>query len=182
MLFKETYLSGAHIIKLDKKEDERGFFARFWCEEVFKQHNLDYQICQINTSMTTKKGTLRGLHFQVPPKAETKIVRCISGCIWDVIVDLRTKSKTYGKWFGVELSSKNKKMIYVPKGFAHGFITLKDKSEIIYLVSESYSGNHELGLRWDDSFHGIDWPIKPIVVSKKDSSIPDWKPNKSINL
>tara|TARA_Y100001958_G_scaffold30445_1_gene19586 strand:+ start:3181 stop:3735 length:555 start_codon:yes stop_codon:yes gene_type:complete len=180
MIFNKLPVLGAYTIELDKKDDERGFFSRFWCEKEFKDLNLDTSIVQINNSLSTKKATLRGLHFQYPPKAETKIVRCINGSIWDVIVDIRLESKTYGKWYGAELSSENRTMMYVPKGFAHGFISLTDNSEIIYLVSEFYSQKNESALRWNDPFHGIKWPIKPEVVSEKDSIVSDWNDLKGI--
>ena len=180
MIFNKLPVLGAYTIELDKKDDERGFFSRFWCEKEFKDLNLDTSIVQINNSLSTKKATLRGLHFQYPPKAETKIVRCINGSIWDVIVDIRLESKTYGKWYGAELSSENRTMMYVPKGFAHGFISLTDNSEIIYLVTEFYSQKNESALRWNDPFHGIEWPIKPEVVSEKDSIVSDWNDLKGI--
>jgi len=182
MIFKETYLSGSYTIDLDKNGDNRGFFARYWCHEEFEEMGLDSTILQINNSFSAQKGTLRGLHFQRPPKAETKVVRCIKGAIWDVIVDIRKDSKTYGEWFGEEITAENRTMMYVPKGFAHGFISLTNNSEIIYMLSESYSPKHEDTLRWNDSFHNIKWLIEPKVISKKDSEADDWDDNKAILL
>ena len=180
MLFKELPLKDAYLIELEKNIDDRGFFSRFWCEKEYRNKNLNPNIKQINNSFNIKKGTLRGLHFQYPPKSETKIVRCISGAIWDVIVDIRLESKTYGKWYGDELNSNNRKMMYVPRGFAHGFISLSDNSEIIYLSSQNYDKNFEGGLRWDDTFHGINWPINPVFISNKDKSVVSWDDKNSI--
>lgn len=180
MIINNLPLDGAFIIDLKKIKDERGFFSRYWCKNLFLENKLDNNISQINTSFSRKMGTLRGLHFQSPPKAETKIVRCIKGSIWDVIVDIRKNSKTYGDWYGTELNDNNRRMLYIPKGFAHGFISLQDKTEIIYLVSEFYSHEHEKALRWNDSFHKINWPMNPKVISEKDLNIPDWDHKDSI--
>ena len=180
MIFKELPMEGAYLVELEKNIDDRGFFSRLWCEKQYKNKNLNPDVKQINNSINNKKGTLRGLHFQYPPKSETKIVRCISGAIWDVIVDVRINSKTYGKWYGEELSSDNRKMMYVPSGFAHGFISLSDNSEIIYLSSQNYDKGFEGGLHWDDPFHGIVWPMNPIVVSQKDNSLVSWNDKNSI--
>jgi len=172
MIFTKIQLKGVHIIDLEKNEDERGFFARFWCHDELKKMGLDTDISQINTSMSKQRGSLRGLHFQRPPNSETKIVRCLRGAIWDVIVDLRYGSKTFGQWYGIELNEDNRTMLYVPKGFAHGFISLKNNSEVIYLVSEFYSPNEEGCLYWNDPDLAVDWPIEPTVVSKKDDGAP----------
>ncbi len=168
MIFKELPLLGAYLIDLEKKEDARGFFARSFCDEEFLKLGLNIKWAQINTSFTKSAGTLRGLHLQHPPHTEVKVIRCIRGSIWDVIVDLRALSKTYGYWFGVELNQDNRSMIYVPNGFAHGFISLEDESEIMYLVSHPYSQKHEVGLIWNDKDVGIKWPIKPTLISEKD--------------
>ncbi len=165
-------LDGAYSIELDKKEDSRGFFARIWCREEFSLFNINTKIAQINNSMNKKKGTLRGLHFQRPPKAEAKIVRCISGAIWDVIVDLRKNSPTFGKWYGKELNSNNKSMMYVPEGFAHGFQTLINNTEILYIHTESYSKDHEGGILFSDENIGIEWPLQVSEISEKDKSHP----------
>jgi dTDP-4-dehydrorhamnose 3,5-epimerase len=182
MKFRELPLKGAYTIDLEKHEDDRGFFARYWCQKEFDKIGMDTSIVQINNSLSRKRGTLRGLHFQRPPKSETKILRCICGAIWDVIVDVRVNSPTYGQWFGTELNAENRIMMYVPKGFAHGFISLTDESEIIYLVTELYSSIHEDTLRWDDPFHGIEWPIEPTVLSDKDAEVEDWHEKKAVKL
>ncbi len=169
MTYNKLPLEGAYLINLNKIEDDRGFFSRFFCVNEFDNIGLDSKISQINTSSSVQKGTLRGLHFQYPPYAETKIVRCINGSIWDVIVDLRQDSKTYGKWHAEELSSVNKSMMYVPKGFAHGFISLTDNAEILYLVSEFYNPKSEDSLLWSDIDISIKWPIQPVVINEKDS-------------
>ena len=168
MIYKKTNLQDASIIDLEKNEDDRGFFSRIFCKKEFTKLGLDSDWVQINHSSSLLKGTLRGLHFQVGKSAETKLIKCISGSIWDVIVDLRKESISYGKWFGINLSAKNKTMLYVPKGFAHGFISLEDNSDIIYLVSQYYSKNNEYGLLWNDSDIGIDWPLTPMIISEKD--------------
>src|SRR5205823_3674874 len=126
--------------------------------------------------LSVRKGTLRGLHYQIPPHAEVKLIRCISGALWDVIVDLRSTSSSFGRWFGAELTATNRQMMYVPKGCAHGFVTLDDNTEVIYLVSASYNANAERGVRWDDGFFGIKWPTAPVVISEKDRLLPDFKP------
>jgi len=168
MKFNELPLKGAYLIDLEKRGDDRGFFARYWCRNEFEKLGLDTNIVQINNSMSRYNGTLRGLHFQHPPKAESKIVRCISGAIWDVIVDIRKDSETYGKWFGTELNTENRTMIYIPKGFAHGFVSVSDNSEIIYLVTEFYCPEYEDCLLWNDPTVGIKWPIEPVIISDKD--------------
>jgi dTDP-4-dehydrorhamnose 3,5-epimerase len=182
MKFSALPLRGAYTIDLQKLADDRGFFSRLWCSKELSEFGLDTKIVQINNSQSKSKGTLRGLHFQYPPKAETKIVRCINGAIWDVIVDIRKSSKTYGQWFGMELSEENRTMVYVPKGFAHGFISLMDYSEIIYLVSEEYSTSHEGTLHWNDPFHGIDWPIEPKIISDKDRQANKWEDHFAVKL
>ena len=168
MILNKLYLKGSFTISLDKIEDERGFFARYYCTDELKNSGIIFEVLQINNSFNKYKGTIRGLHFQKPPKAEKKIVRCINGAIWDVIVDLRKGSKTFGKWYGTELSSENRLMMYVPEGFAHGFQTLSDNTEIIYLHSEFYSKKHEDALLYNDEKLLIDWPIRIENISKKD--------------
>lgn len=176
MHFSATTLSGAFTIELEKKADDRGFFARSFCQDEFRQHGLEQNYVQMNNSFNLRRGTLRGLHYQAPPYAEVKVVRCISGALWDVIADLRKSSPSFGQWFGVELTASNRRMMYVPKGFAHGFITLDDNTEAIYLVSTTYSADAERGVRWDDAFFGIRWPIAPTVISEKDRIRPDFDP------
>ncbi len=174
MIFKETSLQGAYLIDLDKREDERGFFARYYCQDEFIENNLEANWKQVNNSLSIEKGTLRGLHFQQAPYSEVKLVRCVKGSIWDVIVDVRINSLTYGKSFAAELNAENRTMMYVPKGFAHGFISLEENSEILYLVSEAYNPKFERTLKWDDPFHDVKWPISPIVISEKDSNVELW--------
>lgn len=182
MIFKPLPLEGAHLIQLEKNSDERGFFARTFCKDEFKKAGLESDWVQVNNSLSREKGTLRGLHFQRPPESEVKMVRCIKGAIWDVIVDIRKGSKTYGKWVGAELNDENRDMMYVPMGFAHGFISLTEDSEILYMVSARYNPDLEGTLRWDDPFHGIEWPINPRIISEKDKKATDWNESKSILL
>tara|TARA_A100001015_G_scaffold54140_1_gene59395 strand:- start:2847 stop:3389 length:543 start_codon:yes stop_codon:yes gene_type:complete len=180
MEFKKTNLSNAYIINLKTNEDDRGYFSRLFCQNKLKKIGLNKKILQVNHSFTKNKGTLRGLHFQYPPKAEIKIIKCINGEVWDVIVDLRKKSKTYGKSFSIKLTSKSQQMIFIPEGFAHGFITLQNNCEILYFVTEYFSKKFEGTLRWNDDFHNIKWPIKPKIISDKDKCAPDWENNKAI--
>lgn len=168
MIFKKTKLEGCYIIGIEAHADDRGFFARFFCEEEFSRLGLNTHWVQVNNSMSSKKGTLRGLHFQRPPHAEVKLVRCLRGSIWDVVVDLRKGSKTFGEWFGSTLSYQNRTMMYVPEGFAHGFISLEHDTEILYLVSEFYSPESEVTLSWNDPQVSIHWPIEPSLLSNKD--------------
>jgi len=169
MLFKKTPINGLFLVDLERRTDERGFFARYFCELEFSNQGLNTQWVQINNSLSSEVGTLRGLHFQSPPHSEVKLVRCLRGAIWDVVVDLREGSETFGKWFGAKLSDENRTMMYVPKGFAHGFISLEPDSEILYLVSDFYVPESEGTLIWSDPNVGIQWPIKPRVLSDKDS-------------
>ncbi len=169
MIFKESHLQGNYLIDLELRSDERGFFARYFCENEFQKHGLNTRWVQINNSMSKQVGTLRGLHFQRPPHSEVKLVRCIKGSIWDIVVDLRKGSATFGKWFGSTLSEKNRTMMYVPEGFAHGFVTLEPDSEILYLVSNSYSPESEGVLLWNDPDVAINWPVTPQLLSDKDS-------------
>jgi len=168
MRLKETPLSGNYLIDLDLREDKRGFFARYFCEREFSEQSLVTQWVQINNSMNREVGTLRGMHFQRPPNAEEKLIRCLCGAIWDVVIDLRDGSETFGKWFGATLSDENRTMMYVPKGFAHGFISLEPNTEILYLVSNFYAPESEGTLTWNDPDVGIQWPIEPQVISDKD--------------
>jgi dTDP-4-dehydrorhamnose 3,5-epimerase len=170
MIFEETKLKGSYLVRQELKEDERGFFSRCFCKKEFLEQGLNTQWMQINNSLSKEAGTLRGLHYQREPNAEVKLVRCLKGSVWDVIVDLRDGSKTFGKWFGSKLTEVNRRMMYVPKGFAHGFISLKPYSEIIYLASDYYEPNLEVTLHWNDPDIAIKWPIKPRIISKKDSS------------
>ncbi len=174
MQFHKTPLRGAYVIDLDKREDERGFFARFYCTSEFAKLGLESDFIQVNNSLSVKQGTLRGLHYQVAPREEAKLVRCIRGALWDVILDLRPDSETFGKWYGQELTADNRRMMYVPKGFGHGFVTLEDNTEALYMVSEVYSSTHERGIRWNDPRFKIEWPFQPIVISDKDKEHPNF--------
>ena len=176
MFFTPTPLAGAYLIELDKKTDDRGFFARAFCEQEFAQHGLVTRFCQVNNSLSTKKGTLRGMHYQLAPKAETKIVRCIRGALYDLVLDIRASSSTFGQSFGVELTAENRRMIYVPKGFAHGFITLTENTEAFYFVDEFYSPEHERSIRYDDPKFGLQWPTAPSVISEKDKASRSFDP------
>ena len=168
-------LEGAATIELDLRGDERGFFARMYCEKEFAAAGLETRFVQANNSSNAQRGTLRGLHYQLPPDTEVKLVRCIRGALWDVIVDVRPGSPSFGRWFGAELTAQNRRMMYVPRGFAHGFITLTDDSELIYFVSDFYEPKQERGLRWNDPKIAIDWPIAPSVISEKDANWPDFE-------
>jgi dTDP-4-dehydrorhamnose 3,5-epimerase len=169
MKYTKTPLLGNYLIDLEQHGDERGFFARYFCEREFSENGLNARWVQINNSMSKEIGTLRGLHFQHQPNAEVKLVRCLKGAIWDVVVDLRQGSETFGKWFGAKLSAENRSMMYVPKGFAHGFISLEPDSEIIYLVSDFYAPALEGTLIWNDPEVAINWPLVPAVISEKDA-------------
>jgi len=177
MIFNETPLKGAYVIDIEKNEDSRGFFARTWCEREFKDHNLSVQSAQFSISFNSKKGTLRGMHFQIPPYEEVKIVRCTMGAIYDVIIDIRKSSPTYKKYFGIELSAQNRKMFYIPEGFAHGFITLEDNTEIFYQISNFYEPQAARSIKWDDPEFHIEWPMKPVVISERDKNIPAFNEN-----
>ncbi|QNL51722.1 dTDP-4-dehydrorhamnose 3,5-epimerase [Olivibacter sp. SDN3] len=172
MIFTETKLKGAYIIDIKPMEDERGFFSRGYCQQEFKEHQLSIQVAQTNFSFNKKKGTLRGMHLQSAPFEETKLVRCTSGAIYDVIVDMREGSTTYKQWISVELTGHSYRMLYVPEGFAHGFITLKDDTDVTYQVSQFYTPGFEKGYRWDDPAFSIEWPVQPSVISLKDQEHP----------
>lgn len=170
MIFTETKLSGAFQIELERREDDRGFFARGYCENEFRAHGLMTHIAQANVSFNYQRGTLRGMHYQLEPHGEAKLVRCTRGAIYDVIVDMRVDSPTYLQWIGVELTAENHRMLYVPEMFAHGFITLQDQTEVTYQVSEFYTPGAEQGLRYDDPAIGITWPVEVRTISEKDRS------------
>jgi dTDP-4-dehydrorhamnose 3,5-epimerase len=176
MVFKEIRLKGAFIIELEKIKDDRGFFSRAWCQEEFHAHSLDSNIAQCNLSFNADRGTLRGLHYQIAPYEETKVIRCTRGKIFDVIIDLRPKSPTYLQWTGIELSLENRKMVYVPENFAHGYLTLADNTEVFYQVSQFYSPGSESGIRWNDPSINIKWPEIPnLIISEKDKNWPYFK-------
>ena len=172
LIFTESRIPGAWVIDLEPRGDERGFFARSWCREEFLAHGLNTELAQANVSFSRHRGTLRGMHYQRAPFAETKLVRCTRGSIFDVIVDLRADSSTRGEWFGVLLSAANYRMLYVPEGCAHGFVTLEDDSEVTYQVTAPYTPDAEGGLRYDDPALAIEWPEEVRVISDKDRSWP----------
>jgi dTDP-4-dehydrorhamnose 3,5-epimerase len=173
--FTETALKGAFIIEPERIEDERGFFGRTFCRREFNTHGLNPDLLQCSVSFNRKRGTLRGMHFQVAPYAETKLVRCTRGAIYDVIIDLRPQSPTFRRWIAVHLSAENHLMVYIPERFAHGFQTLQDEAEVSYYISEFYSPEHVRGLRWNDPAFGIDWPIANPMISVRDQTHPEFE-------
>ncbi len=174
MKFNPLELAGAYLIEQEPRGDDRGFFARAFCVKEFAQADLNSALVQINNSFSRHKGTLRGIHYQLAPKAEDKIVRCIRGALYDLLVDLRPDSPTFLRHVGVELTAENRKAVYVPKGFGHAFLTLADDTETFYLTTEFYAPDRERGLRFNDPQLGIQWPIEPVVVSDKDRAWPDF--------
>lgn len=173
MRFVETGLAGAWLVELEERHDERGFFARAFCREEFARHGIVPDVAQANLSASHRAGTVRGMHFQYPPAAETKFIRCIAGAVHDVIVDLRPDSPTFLRHTAAQLSAADHRALVIPRGFAHGFMTLADDTEVMYLVSEPYTPSEEGGLRFDDPALGIVWPLPATVVSDKDRSWPD---------
>lgn len=180
MIFTETKLAGAFIIEPERIEDERGFFARTFCVEEFKAHSLNPRLVQCNISFNKKKGTLRGMHYQVAPYEEAKLVRCTMGVIYDVIVDLRPDSPTFKQWVAVELTEKNRKMIYILEGFGHGFQTLEDDTEVFYQMSEFYHPERARGVRWNDPAFGITWPLPDLIISERDRTYSDFREGQSL--
>jgi len=174
MIFEETRLKGAFTIEMEPIGDTRGFFARAWCQKEFEAHGLISGFVQANITFSPKKGTLRGLHYQIAPHEEIKLVRCTRGAIYDVIIDLRPESPTYKQWLGTELTADNRKMIYIPGGFAHGYQILMDDTEVFYQVGQFYAPEYERGIRWDDPAFGIEWPLEIQVISDKDKNWPDY--------
>jgi dTDP-4-dehydrorhamnose 3,5-epimerase len=175
MIFHPTPIDGAYIVEVEKIEDERGFFGRAFCADVFREKGIPFTVAQANVGCSRKKGTLRGLHYQVPPHEEAKLVRCIRGAVFDVIIDLRQGSRSFGRWFGTELTAKVPRLFHMPKGTAHGYLSLADDSEILYLVSEFYTPGAERGIRWDDPAFAIQWPITDnLTISEKDRAWPDF--------
>ena len=172
MIFTKTGLQGATIIDVERREDARGYFGRTYCEREFESNGLPAGMVQTNMSLTRRLGTLRGMHYQSAPHAEDKLVRCVQGAIWDAIVDIRPESPTLCQWIGVELSEANGRMLLVPKGFAHGFVTLSDDAAVTYQVSAFYTPQSERGARHDDPAFGINWPVPVIDMSDKDRNWP----------
>jgi dTDP-4-dehydrorhamnose 3,5-epimerase len=176
MIFVETSLPGAYVIELERLEDDRGWFARTFAAEEFKARGLNSGVVHCNVSFNSRAGTLRGMHYQLAPHAECKLVRCTRGAIYDVIVDLRPDSPAYLRWFGVELDVDGGRSLYVPEGLAHGFQTLVDGSEVLYQMSHEYVPSHARGARWDDPAFGIDWPDAERTISERDRTYPDFAP------
>ncbi|MEH6630918.1 MAG: dTDP-4-dehydrorhamnose 3,5-epimerase [Halopseudomonas aestusnigri] len=174
MIFHKTEIEGLFLTELEPFSDERGFFARAFCEKLFAEKGATFSINQINLSGNISKGTLRGLHYQTEPKSDPKVVRCIRGAVWDVVVDLRKGSPSYLKWFGAELSADNRKAFVVPGGCAHGFLTLKDDSELLYLMGEEFVPELAGGHRWNDPAFGINWPTEPKIITDRDANYPDY--------
>jgi dTDP-4-dehydrorhamnose 3,5-epimerase len=174
MRFFETALAGAYVIELERHEDDRGFNARTWCEREFQEHGLMPRLAQANVIFNRRKGTLRGMHYQLPPHAESKLFRVTRGAICDVIIDLRAGSPTYEQWAAFELRADSYRMLYVPERFAQGFQTLQDDTELVYQVSESYAPEFERGIRHDDPAFSIEWPLAVTAISQKDRSWPDY--------
>ncbi len=172
MIFTETRLAGAFVIELEKREDERGFFARTFCAREFESHGLKPTVAQCNVSYNKKKGTLRGMHYQAPPAAEAKLVRCTNGAIHDVIVDMRPDSPTCLQYFGIELTAGNRRAIYIPESFAHGLQTLTDDAEIFYQMTEFHIPGHERGHRYNDPAFNIEWPLPVAEINARDASWP----------
>ncbi len=172
MIFTESKLQGSYTIELEPFTDERGWFARYFCMDEFSQIGHMNEWLQMNHSATYKKGSLRGMHYQLPPFSEIKLVRCIAGAVFDVIIDIRKDSKTILQWFGAELSAANKKMMYIPEGFAHGFLCLTDNCELLYHHTEFYKPNVEAGIKYDDPKINIEWPMPVTVISERDRSHP----------
>lgn len=175
MLIKEGKIRGVSEIQLEPHEDERGFFMRVYDDKIFKKHAIHRNWVQENHSLSVEKGIIRGMHFQFPPHTETKLVRVINGEIYDVFIDLRAASPTFGQWDSIMLSADNKKMIYIPRGFAHGFCTLTKNCEVVYKVDNYYASDSEGSIRWDDPDLGIDWPVNKPILSEKDSKAKRFK-------
>ena len=176
MVFTETEIRGAFVIDLERMQDDRGFFARTWCHREFEAQGLEARLAQCSTSFNLRQGTLRGMHFQADPKPEAKLVRCTRGALYDVVLDLRRGSPTYTRWAAVELSAHNGLQLYIPPGCAHGFQTLEDETEALYLISEFYAPELARGVRWNDPAFGIQWPLANPILSLRDLGYPDFAP------
>ncbi len=178
MKFVETPLAGAYIIDIERKEDERGFFALSWRAREFTARGLDPQLAECNISFNARKGTLRGMHYQAPPHGQAKLVRCTMGAIYDVIIDLRPDSPTFKQWTAVELTAENRRMLFIPAPFAHGFQTLMDNSEVFYQMSTPFVPESGRGVRWDDKAFGITWPLAEKIMNERDRTYPDFVPGR----
>jgi dTDP-4-dehydrorhamnose 3,5-epimerase len=175
VIFTETRLKGAFLLEPEKIADDRGFFARIWCQREFQRHGLNPSLVQCSLSFNRKNGTIRGMHYQESPHEEAKLVQCIRGTIYDVIIDLCTESPTFGQWLGVELNAETRRMLYVPERFAHGFQTLADNTEVLYYISAFYTPDFARGIRWNDPAFAITWPRRPTVISDRDQGYPDFR-------
>jgi dTDP-4-dehydrorhamnose 3,5-epimerase len=182
VIYTETKLKGAFIIEPEKVEDKRGFFARIWCREEFERRGLNSQLVQCSISFSKRKGTLRGMHYQAAPYEEAKIVRCTMGAIYDVIIDLRGESPTFKDHIAVALTAESRKMLYVPEGFAHGFQTLEDDTEVYYQMSQVYAPEFALGIRWNDPAFGILWPIDEPIMLERDQEYPNFIPEEGAHI
>lgn len=174
MKFVETEIRGAFVVDVEPAADERGFFARTFCEEEFRAHGLDPRVAQCSISFNRSRATLRGLHYQAAPHEEAKLVRCTAGAIWDVVLDLRRGSPTFLRWYGTDLTAENRRMLYVPPGCAHGFVTVTDAAEVFYQISVPYVPDASRGVRWNDPAFAIEWPVEPRVISPRDTEWPPW--------
>lgn len=174
MKFVATPLVGVYVIEVEPLADERGFFARTWCEQEFREHGLNPALAQCSISFNKRRGTVRGMHYQAEPHEETKLVRCVRGAMYDVLVDLRRDSASFMQWYGAVLNADNRRMLYVPSGVAHGFQTLEDDTEVSYQISEFFHPESARGVRWDDPAFGITWPEAVSVISERDRSYPDF--------
>ena len=174
MIFNEIALAGAWVVDVERMEDGRGFFARTWCEQEFRSIGLNTRLVQCSVSFNKRRGTLRGMHYQAAPHREAKLIRCTRGAIHDVILDLRPESPTYKRHVALLLDAESRRMLYVPEGFAHGFQTLEDDTEVFYQMSASYAPDHARGVRWNDPAFGIPWPPAERTISERDESYPDF--------
>jgi dTDP-4-dehydrorhamnose 3,5-epimerase len=180
MTFHETKLPGVFEVHIEMNRDDRGFFGRSWCQREFESHGLNSKVVQCNVSFNPKKGTLRGIHYQAAPQPEAKLVRCTSGAMYDVVVDLRPQLPTFKRWIGVSLTAANRHMLYVPEGCAHGFLTLEDDTEVFYQMSEFYRPELARGVRWNDPAFQIVWPDKVQAISKRDRTYPNFEEAKCV--
>lgn len=179
MIFVPTALAGAFVVELDRREDDRGYFARTWCRREVEAAGLDDRLAQCSLSHNRRRGILRGMHWQAAPHSEVKLVRCTRGAIWDVIIDLRPESPTYTRHLAVELTSESGRALYIPEGFAHGFVTLADHTDVFYQMSVEYRPEAVRGARWNDPAFGIDWPVAQPFLHPRDASYPDFVPERA---
>lgn len=176
MIFVPTWLPGAFLVELERREDDRGYFARTWCRREFESAGLDSRLVQCSLSHNLRRGTLRGMHWQAAPHGEVKLVRCTRGAIWDVIIDLRPDSPAYTRHFGCELTGESGRALYIPEGFAHGFVTLSDDTDVYYQMSEYFQPDAARGVRWNDPAFGIAWPVTAPTLHPRDAGYPDFAP------